>query len=229
MYIFLDTETTGTGPDDRLCQIAFKNGKELVVDELFNPGKPIAIEAMAVHHITNEMVAAKPPFKGSPAYEKLKGLLDHEKNILVAHNAKFDIDMLRKEGIEVDRAICTFKLARHLDPEGSIPQYNLQYLRYYLKLDIEAVVPHSALGDILVLEGLFHRIRARFESSGEADAAAQMVKISNAPVMVTRMPFGKHKGLKMDQVPVDYLNWLKKTDIDEDLAYTVQYHLRRKQ
>ena len=24
MFIFLDTETTGTGPDDRLCQIAFK-------------------------------------------------------------------------------------------------------------------------------------------------------------------------------------------------------------
>ena len=40
------------------------------------------------------------------------------------------------------------------------------------------------------------------------------------------MPFGKHKGQKMDQVPTDYLNWLKKTDIDEDLAYTVQYHLR---
>ena len=24
MFIFLDTETTGTGEDDRLCQIAFK-------------------------------------------------------------------------------------------------------------------------------------------------------------------------------------------------------------
>ena len=100
MYIFLDTETTGTGPDDRLCQIAFKTGKGLVVDELFNPGKPIAIEAMAVHHITNEMVATKPPFKGSPAYEKLKALLDDEQSILVAHNAQFDLNMLQREGIE---------------------------------------------------------------------------------------------------------------------------------
>jgi hypothetical protein len=24
MFIFLDAETTGTGPDDKLCQIAFK-------------------------------------------------------------------------------------------------------------------------------------------------------------------------------------------------------------
>lgn len=224
MYIFLDTETTGTGPDDRLCQIAFKTDKGLVVDELFNPGKPIAIEAMAVHHITNEMVAAKPLFKDSPAYEKLKALLDDEQGILVAHNAQFDLNMLQREGIESGRAICTYKLARHLDPEGSIAQYNLQYLRYYLKLDIEAV-PHSALGDILVLEGLFRRIRARFESSGEADIAAQMVKISNSPVMVARMPFGKHKGQKMDQVPKSYLNWLLTTDIDDDLAFTARHYL----
>ncbi|MBW2613289.1 MAG: DUF3820 family protein [Deltaproteobacteria bacterium] len=227
MYIFLDTETTGTGSDDRLCQIAFKNEDGLVVDELFNPGMPISLEAMAVHHITNEMVADKPPFKGSPACEKLKALLGDEKGILVAHNAKFDLDMLRKEAIQAERAICTYKLSRHLDQEGSIPQYNLQYLRYYLKLDIDAV-PHSALGDILVLEGLFHRIHARFMSTGEAEAVAQMLKISNGPVLIARMPFGKHKGQKMAQVPTSYLNWLLGTDIDDDLAYTARYYLGEK-
>ena len=183
MYIFLDTETTGTGPDDRLCQIAFKTDDGRVVDELFNPGRPIAIEAMAVHHITNEMVKDKPLFKGSPACEKLKTLLDRDKGIVVAHNAKFDLDMLGREGIQADRAICTYKLSRYLDKEGTIPQYNLQYLRYYLKLDIDAV-PHSALGDILVLEGLFKRIRTQFDPAGEEDAAARMLKISNQPVLV---------------------------------------------
>ena len=131
MYIFLDTETTGTGPDDRLCQIAFKTDQGLVVDELFNPGRPIAIEAMAVHHITNEMVADQPPFKNSPAYKKLETLLNDEQSILVAHNARFDIDMLRREGIQTDKAVCTYKLSRYLDKEGRIPQYNLQYLRYH--------------------------------------------------------------------------------------------------
>ena len=56
MFIFLDTETTGTGPDDRLCQIAFKPEDGPAVCELFNPGKPISIDAMAVHHITEKMV-----------------------------------------------------------------------------------------------------------------------------------------------------------------------------
>ena len=28
MFIYLDTETTGNGPDDRLCQIAYKPDKK---------------------------------------------------------------------------------------------------------------------------------------------------------------------------------------------------------
>jgi DNA polymerase III epsilon subunit-like protein len=56
MFIFLDTETTGNGPDDRLCQLAFKTDQGLTVNELFNPGMPISIEAMSINHITNEMV-----------------------------------------------------------------------------------------------------------------------------------------------------------------------------
>ena len=49
MFIFLDTETTGTEPDDRLCQIAYKAGDGPPVSGLFNPGKNISIDAMAVH------------------------------------------------------------------------------------------------------------------------------------------------------------------------------------
>jgi hypothetical protein len=39
------------------------------------------------------------------------------------------------------------------------------------------------------------------------------------------VPFGKHKGLKMAEVPRDYLQWLSSTDLDEDLAYTVGHYL----
>ena len=70
MFIFLDTETTGTGPDDRLCQIAFKPEVGQIVNGLFNPGMPISIDAMAVHHITNKMVEDKPPFQGSEAHQR---------------------------------------------------------------------------------------------------------------------------------------------------------------
>ena len=64
MFVYLDTETTGSGPEDRLCQIAFKTDTGTTVDELFNTNMPISVEAMSIHHITNEVVANKLPFKG---------------------------------------------------------------------------------------------------------------------------------------------------------------------
>jgi uncharacterized protein (DUF3820 family) len=36
------------------------------------------------------------------------------------------------------------------------------------------------------------------------------------------MPFGKHKGLKMEELPVDYLQWLSGTDLEEDMRHTVE-------
>ena len=41
MFIFLDTETTGNGPDDRLCQIDFKPSDGPVFCGLFNPVMPM--------------------------------------------------------------------------------------------------------------------------------------------------------------------------------------------
>jgi DNA polymerase III epsilon subunit-like protein len=75
MFIFLDTETTGNGPADRLCQIAFKIKGGYTVNELFNPGMPISIDAMTVHHITNEMVLDKPAFRNSDTWSKLQDLI----------------------------------------------------------------------------------------------------------------------------------------------------------
>jgi exodeoxyribonuclease X len=226
VFIFLDTETTGTGPDDRLCQLAFKAGQGAIVNELFNPGKPISIEAMAVHHITNEMVQDKPAFKESDVYQQLSDLIADANNIVVAHNAKFDINMLRNEGIDPPKVICTLKLARFLDKVGVIRQYNLQYLRYYLELKVEAKA-HDAMGDIIVLEALFRRIYARFKSDGVKDIESEMIRISNTPILVARMPFGKHKGMLFSEIPSDYLEWLYSTELDEDMAHTVRHHLGR--
>ena len=108
MFIFLDTETTGTEKGDRLCQLAYKLETGKIVNQLFKPPLPIAIVPMCVHHITNEMVENKPAFNGSNDHQKLVNLLNDDKNILVAHNAKFDVNMLEKEGIHPKKVICTF-------------------------------------------------------------------------------------------------------------------------
>ena len=224
MFIYLDTETTGSCPGDRLCQIAFKTEDGLTVNELFNPGMPIAIDAMTVHHITNEMVQNKPSFRGSDVWNQLQDLMTSESNVMVAHNAAFDAEMLKKEGIEPKKVVCTFKLARYFDKDGVIPRYSLQYLRYYLNLNVDATA-HTALGDILVLEAIFHHIHAQAVEEFGDDTVAKIIEVSNKPVLYRRMPFGKHKGLKMEEVPADYLKWLATTDLDEDLRYTVEHYL----
>jgi exodeoxyribonuclease X len=170
------------------------------------------------------MVKDKPSFKGSETWQELKELLKSENNILVAHNAQFDMGMLKKEKITSQKYICTLKLARYFDKDGVIPQFNLQYLRYYSGLNVEATA-HDALGDIMVLEALFQKIHAKAVEEFGDEATDKMVEISKNPVLIQVMPFGKHKGQKMDKVPRDYLEWLLTTDLDEDLEYTVGHYL----
>ena len=226
MFIFLDTETTGTGKKDRLCQLAYKTETGKVVNELFRPPLPIAIEPMSIHHITNEMVADKPAFKDSIEWQNLADLLNNDENILVAHNAKFDVDMLEKEGIHPKKSICTLKLARHLDPNGVIPKYNLQYLRYFLGIQIDATA-HDALGDILVLEKLFERLFAKTSKDFGPDVENKMMEISGKPVLLSRIYFGKHKGLIFRDIPKDYLQWLsEQDDLNEDMRYTIRHYLK---
>jgi exodeoxyribonuclease X len=231
--VFLDTETTGIMPEDRLCQIAYKLDGKLKC-ELFKPPLPIKIDAMAVHHITQKMVGVKPPFQDSPLFEELRDLLEGDDAVLVAHNARFDAVMLRHEGIISKKIICTLKVARHLDMDAVIPRYSLQYLRYYHNLDIDAVA-HDAAGDVLVLEGLYHLLAEEMkrEFGADSDIIQEMMKISAQPSLMRRINFGKHSGkLLLDVLKEDrsYLEWLllQKQDQpqeEEDWIYSLKYYL----
>lgn len=231
--IFLDTETTGNLPDDKLCQICYKIGDK-IVEGLYKPDKPISIESMAVHHITEKMVADKPAFKDSPEYKELEEIFKTDA-IFVAHNAKFDVAMLEKEGLKVGKTIDTFRVARHLDPEGKISSYRLQYLRYLLGIEVEATA-HDAKGDVLVLEKLFERLLKKvmeMENLSEETAVEQMVDISSHPVLFKYFNFGKHKNTSIEDVAKSdrgYLEWLLKQkkenpEEEEDWIYTLEHFL----
>ncbi|MDQ5901601.1 MAG: exodeoxyribonuclease [Patescibacteria group bacterium] len=232
--IFLDTETTGNMPDDKLCQLCYKVGDK-IIDELYKPDKPISIESMAVHHITEKMVAGKPAFKESPEFSELQNLIDAG-GIVIAHNAKFDVGMLEKEGIKVGKTIDTFRLARHMDPDGKIPSYRLQYLRYLLGIEVEATA-HDAKGDVLVLEKLFERLLKKVmekENISKETAIDQMVDISSRPVIFKFFNFGKYKNESLEDVTKKdrgYLEWLlaqkkqNNAEEEEDWIYTIEHFL----
>ena len=220
-YIILDTETTGLEEKDRLIQVSY-----VVLDDdynqffsetgLFKPGVPINIEAMATNHITEEMVKDQETFSKSKTFTFLDKFL-RENGVLVAHNAPFDKKMLEKEGIIVDKYIDTRKVSQHILEES--PKHNLQYLRYYLKLDgVDNSRAHDAEGDVEVLKKLFMFFIEEKKLSPE-----KMIELTNTPVFVKKMPFGKHKDIDMNEIPKDYLRWMKENikDMDPDLKYTV--------
>jgi DNA polymerase III epsilon subunit-like protein len=237
--IFFDTETTGNGETDRLCQLAVKERgvDEPLVNATYKPPVPISIESMAIHHITEKMVAKRPAFQESPEYESVKDLFENNDTISVAHNAAFDLSMFAREEIYPKHTICTYKVAYALDPNDALPNYRLQYLRYLLDLDVDAEA-HDAMGDVLVLEALFERLLSKMiERHGtEEKALDAMLTISAQPLLFTTIRFGKYSGKKIEEVAAtdpSYLRWLLEQKKqapagEEDWIYTLEHYLKPK-
>jgi len=223
--IFLDTEATGNEPGkDRLCQVCYKTNGETKMG-YFKPPIPISVKAMSITHITNKMVENAEAFSQSKMKKELQTLLND--GILVAHTALFDIAMLKAEGVEVPKFIDTLRVVRHLDPENKIPEHNLQFLRYFLELEVDGSA-HDAEGDVRVLGALFNRLYTKLPD------IEQMLEISSRPTLFRNMLFGKYKGKPLAEVvKVDrrYLEWLLaqklgvEGETDEDWIFTLKHYL----
>lgn len=215
--IFFDTETTGIKETDRIVQFAMKErGTDTSQKMLFKPPVPLTPDASSVNHITNEMVADAPPFVGSEMHAQLLAFAADPDVTLCAHNAEFDRKMLAREGIELPHVICTMKLAHAFDKEGKLEKHNLQYLRYFYDVKVDAVA-HDALGDVLVMEKVFEVFAAKIPIK-------KMLDISSKPILLKKWPrFGKYKEQRFALIPQDYLMWANANiEMSEDLAYTVK-------
>lgn len=229
--VFLDVETSGFADDDKIVELAFKAppNVSVIAHSLFNPEREIGHEAMAVTHITNKMVKDAPLFLGSPLHTTLNNLL--KENVLVAHNADFDMKFLKREGIEINGPhICTYKVAYHQDEKAELPKHTLQYLRYHFfeeeEFSGENIVAHSAASDVLVLERLYKHLLQSFTME-------QMIEISAKPMLVKKFTFGKFKGEWIKDVArkdPNYLIWMRRemANMEESLRYTVNYWIEHR-
>jgi DNA polymerase III subunit epsilon len=92
-FCILDTETTGLGSDDEICQIGVLDCTgEPLIDRLVWPMVPIAEAASAIHGITAETVY------GSDLFDAV--FLDTWKAVgkrdVVIYNAEFDLRLIRQ-------------------------------------------------------------------------------------------------------------------------------------
>ena len=237
-YIILDTETTGTGEQDRVIQLGFMvlgEKKVEVCNEFFSSDTPISFAAMEVHGITPDMLEDKESCTHSASYKRLQELNTNE-NYLIIHNAKFDIDMLKKEGFNPQmRVIDTLRVAKHIFPNEEA--HRLQYFRYKMELykdeqkeaDALGIVvkAHDAIGDVLVLKLFLSRLKdeisKRFPQENPVD---KMVDLTITPIFINSFNFGKYKGKTLQEVAASdaaYLKWMlgSMENLDEDMRYSI--------
>lgn len=212
--VIIDTETTGFD-DPEPIEIAWVNAeraKRTTQDgyhcKRFKPTKPIAFGAMATHHILPEDLDTCPP---PSSFALPKGT-----EYIIGHNIDYDWKVIGSPNV---KRIDTCPMARKLWPECD--SHSLSALTYYLAADKRVARrmlqgAHSAETDIRNTERLLHCI-ARAANMKHAKwhlwhAFSEECRIP------TKMPFGKHKGKALSEVPLDYIDWLlnKATDPLDD-------------
>ena len=175
---FVDLETTGaTATSDRITEIGIievdADGSVREWEQLVNPGTRIPPFIEQLTGISNELVAAAPPFAevADETWRRLAGRL------FIAHNARFDYGFLKNEfrrlGVTFRAPVlCTVKLSRSLFPEHK--RHNLDSL--IERHDLAVGARHRALADAQLIRQFWQKIHVD-RSSDEIDAA---LKAQNA-------------------------------------------------
>ncbi len=205
--IIFDTEATGI-KDPVLIEAAWvelESIKPFTVtnpfEQRYNPGKPITLGALATHHIMDEELVDCPPAASFT--------LPRDLGYLIGHNVDFDWEVIGKPDI---KRICTLALARKLWPD--LDSHNQSALLYQLERATARARlrnAHSALIDVGICATILDHICQQLGVKTIEDLYTESEK-ARTP---TTMPFGKHKGMLLADVPKDYKKWLlTQQDID---------------
>lgn len=171
-YVVFDTETTGLMPSqDEIVQIAavrIVNGRRVeaeVLDTLVNPHRPIPPSSTEVHGITDAMVAEAPDIVevGRRFHKFAEGA------VLVAHNAPFDMEFLRRAepliGRRFDNPILdTVLLSAVLFGQSDV--HSLDALTHRIGITIPEEARHTAIGDTVATADAFLKLLPMLQGRG---------------------------------------------------------------
>lgn len=174
-YVVFDSETTGLNPrpGDEIVQLAavrIVNGRRVegeVFDTLVNPGRPIPPVSTDVHGITDAMVADAPGVADvARRFHKFA-----EGAVLIAHNAPFDMEFLRRVegqiGLAFDMPVLdTVLLSAVIYGQSEV--YSLDALTHRLGITIPEEARHTALGDTLATADAFLKLMPMLVGRGHA-------------------------------------------------------------
>ena len=171
--VVLDTETTGLLPQegDEIVQIAalrLVNGRRVegeVFDTLVDPGRSIPPKATEVHGISEAMVAGAPDVP--TALRRFHGFASG--SVLIAHNAPFDMEFLRRRegelGMTFDNPILDTVLLSAV-VYGKTESHSLDALTHRLGITIPEEARHTALGDTIATAEAFQKLLPMLKAKG---------------------------------------------------------------
>lgn len=232
--LFIDTETTDLEKPG-IVQLGISKRNAETISEYFKNSKPIAFEAMAVHHITEDMVKDCPEFIGSETQLNLAELVANF--ILVAHNAAFDMEVLKENCVPPVDYICTLKVAKYLfQKEPSYTNFKLQYLRYRMGCTVVGTNAHDAAADVDVLKAVFEKLVEHVKyikpEISEEKIIETFLTVTKKPLLLHIMEFGKHRGKTWEQAVREDRQYftgyiINSPDLmkDPDISYSVNHYL----
>lgn len=228
-YYIIDTETTGVSATDGVCEVAFMEIAEDFsfiesAQSLIDPECRIPQGAMEIHGITNQDVEDSPTLHEyfTAKHVACRGKPLQGPSVVLGHNVDFDIRFLKPYLPDLQQPVCTLRWARRLYPHAT--DHKLQTLLEELNLP-KSEGAHRAMADVL---SVFHLAKHLCERMGVT--LPELVVQSAIPTRVDLMPFGKHKGRKMTQVPRNYLSWMRRDEKDwgVDMNFTLNVLLGSK-
>lgn len=183
-YVVFDTETTGLLPTegDEIVQIAavrIVNGRRVsseVFDTLVNPGRRIPASSTAVHGISEAMVADAPDIAavGRRFHKFAEGA------VLVAHNAPFDMEFLRRKepviGANFENPVLDTVLLSAV-VFGQSETHSLDALTHRLGITIPEEARHTAIGDTVATADAFLKLLPALKARGLTTFGAVVAEV----------------------------------------------------
>ena len=169
-FVAFDVETTGTvSGRDRIIEIGlarFDKGQLQVQESLLiDPGMPIPAESSRVHGILDDMVKGQP---GVIAALELLTRMTEGADLLVAHNAPFDIKFLHSAALEESMRlptvpiIDTYPLGKRVVTD--LFNHRLETLTKHFK--VEAAQFHRAVADAVSCGYVFLHLLSSLKKQG---------------------------------------------------------------